>query len=56
MLYVQIQQGKHFLLNDYSFSYVYSARFLMKQFNNPAAKGNFIGFAPVSFENYLEVS
>ena len=47
--------GRNFLLNDYSFSYVYSARFLMKQFNNPAAKGNFIGFAPVSFAHYLKL-
>ncbi|WP_177191836.1 CHAT domain-containing protein [Parafilimonas terrae] len=47
--------GKHFLLNDYSFSYAYSACFLMKQFNNPPAKGNFIGFAPVSFNKSLGV-
>src|SRR5205809_3209004 len=32
--------GKHFLLNDYSFSYVYSARFLMKQFNSATVAGN----------------
>jgi CHAT domain-containing protein len=48
-------KGKNFLLNDYSFDYVYSARFLMKQFNNPAAKGNFAGFAPVSFNKNLRV-
>ena len=48
--------GKNFLLNDYSFSYVYSARFLMKQFNNPTAQGNFVGFAPVSFAKYLDVN
>ena len=48
--------GKKFLLNDYSFSYVYSARFLMKQFNNPVAKGSFIGFAPVSFAPDLNVA
>ncbi|MFT4152632.1 CHAT domain-containing protein [Parafilimonas sp.] len=47
--------GKHFLLNDYSFSYAYAAGFLMKQFNNPPAKGNFIGFAPVSFNKTLGV-
>lgn len=47
--------GKQFLLNDYSFSYAYSAGFLMKQFNNPPAKGNFIGFAPVSFDKSLGV-
>jgi CHAT domain-containing protein/tetratricopeptide (TPR) repeat protein len=47
--------GRHFLLNDYSFSYVYSARYLMKQFNNSAAVGNFLGFAPVSFASYLQM-
>ena len=49
------ETGKHFLLDNYSFSYVYSARFLMKQFNNPIAKGNFAGFAPVSFKKSLKV-
>jgi tetratricopeptide (TPR) repeat protein len=48
-------QGKHFLLNDYIFSYVYSARYLITQFSNPTAVGNFLGFAPVSFAHYLEV-
>lgn len=48
-------KGKHFLLNDYSFDYTYSARFLMKKFNNPPAKGNFAGFAPVSFAKHLAV-
>jgi len=47
--------GKHFLLYDYTFSYVYSARYLMKPFSNPTAVGNFLGFAPVSFANYLDV-
>ncbi len=48
--------GKNFLLNDYTFSYVYSARFLMKQFKNATATGNFLGFAPVSFAKYLQVN
>jgi CHAT domain-containing protein len=48
-------EGKNFLLNDYSFSYVYSARFLMKQFNSAVAKGDFIGFAPVFFDSSLRV-
>jgi len=48
-------KGRHFLLNDYSFSYVYSARYLMKQFTNSAAVGNFLGFAPVSFATYLQM-
>jgi CHAT domain-containing protein len=50
------ETGKHFLLNDYSFSYVYSARFLLKQFNYTTATGNFLGFAPVSFASYLSVN
>jgi CHAT domain-containing protein/tetratricopeptide (TPR) repeat protein len=49
------ESGRTFLLNDYSFSYVYSARYLMKQFNNPPATGSFLGFAPVSFASYLDV-
>ena len=49
------ENGKIFLLNDYSFSYVYSARYLIKRFNNPKPAGNFLGFAPVSFAPYLNV-
>ena len=48
--------GKSFLLNNYTFSYVYSARFLLQQFNNATATGNFVGFAPVSFAHYLGVA
>ncbi|MGN6212669.1 MAG: CHAT domain-containing protein [Parafilimonas sp.] len=47
--------GKSFLINNYSFDYVYSAGLLMQQFKNSAAKGSFIGFAPVSFSNDLHV-
>ena len=50
------KKGKNFLLSNYSFSYVYSARSLIKTVNNKAnATGNFIGFAPVSFASYLNV-
>jgi CHAT domain-containing protein len=49
-------KGRNFLLHDYSFSYVYSARFLMKSFKNPVAKVAFTGFAPVFFEKYLGVN
>ena len=49
-------KGENFLLDDYSFAYVYSARFLMKQFNNAPAKGNFAGYAPVSFAKTLDVA
>ncbi len=48
-------KGKHFLLNDYNFSYVYSARSLIKLFPSKAATGNFIGFAPVTFSSSLSV-
>ena len=47
--------GVNFLLKDYSFSYVYSARYLINPINNPAPAGNFLGFAPVSFASYLNV-
>jgi CHAT domain-containing protein len=39
-----------FLLNNYSFSYVYSARYLMNQYENMTGKGDFLGIAPVNFE------
>jgi tetratricopeptide (TPR) repeat protein len=42
-------KGSSFLVYDYMFSYVYSARYLMKQFAIPETQGNFVGFAPVSF-------
>lgn len=49
-------KGKHFLLNDYSFSYVYSARSLLKPFvGNEKPAGDFAGFAPVSFSSALGV-
>ncbi len=47
--------GKNFLINNYTFSYVYSARFLLKNFKNPRGKGNFLGVAPVSYASYLHV-
>ncbi len=48
--------GKNFLLQDYSISYVYSARTLMKPFaGNATANGNFIGFAPVAFAPKLQL-
>ena len=49
------ENGKNYLLNDYSFSYVYSARYLINPFNNPKPTGNFLGFAPVSFAPSLDV-
>jgi CHAT domain-containing protein/tetratricopeptide (TPR) repeat protein len=47
--------GRQPLLNDYAFSYVYSARSLLNTANPRAAGGNFIGFAPVSFQPYLHL-
>lgn len=48
-------RGRDFLINNYTFSYVYSARFLLKNFNNPHGHGNFLGVAPVSYAGYLRV-
>lgn len=48
-------RGRHFLVYDYTFDYVYSARVLLKSFHNPEGKGNFLGLAPGSFEAYLHV-
>ncbi len=50
------KDGKNFLLTDYNFSYVYSARSLMKPFTCSKPTGNFIGFAPVSFSASLDVA
>lgn len=49
------EKGTQFLVYDYMFSYVYSARYLMKQFAVPEAKGSFVGFAPVFFRSSLGV-
>ncbi|HET9277686.1 MAG TPA: CHAT domain-containing protein, partial [Flavitalea sp.] len=48
--------GKKMLIEDYAFSYIYSARYLLKQFPEYPAKGNFLGFAPVSFQSHLHVA
>ncbi|HRI19816.1 MAG TPA: CHAT domain-containing protein [Panacibacter sp.] len=48
--------GTQFLIYNYNFSYVYSATYLMKDFKTYPANGNFIGFAPVSFQTYLDVA
>ncbi|HTI93294.1 MAG TPA: CHAT domain-containing protein [Puia sp.] len=41
-----------FLINTYSFSYVYSARYLLNQYEKTSGIGDFIGIAPVSFTAY----
>lgn len=48
-------EGRNFLVNDYSFSYVYSAQALLKKFNNPSGDGNFLGVAPGSYAARLAV-
>ncbi len=47
--------GKRFLMNDYTFSYVYSARYLLNKVEPSFARGTFVGFAPVSFNPDLMV-
>jgi tetratricopeptide (TPR) repeat protein len=41
-----------FLVRKYSFSYVYSARYLLNQHEQGPGKGDFLGIAPVSFTAY----
>jgi CHAT domain-containing protein len=40
----------HFLLESYSFSYVYSATNLLNQSNQGNPEGNFLGVAPINFK------
>lgn len=47
--------GKNFLLYNYNFNYIYSARSLLKPYAGSTASGNFIGFAPVAFAPSLGV-
>ncbi|MCC6286325.1 MAG: CHAT domain-containing protein, partial [Chitinophagaceae bacterium] len=49
------ESGRNFLLYDYTFSYVYSASFLLKQITNRNANADFIGFAPVSYSSGLKL-
>lgn len=49
------KEGKKFLVYDHIFSYVYSASYLLKKTGNYPSAGNYIGFAPVSFQSYLSV-
>lgn len=44
-----------FLVYDYAFSYVYSAEHLLSLFEPGPAKGNFAGFAPVTFRAELRM-
>jgi len=49
-------RGNHFLIEDYAFSYVFSASYLFKNFPNYPEKGFFAGFAPISFNPRLRVA
>ncbi|MES2645918.1 MAG: CHAT domain-containing protein [Bacteroidota bacterium] len=46
--------GTQYLAYDYSFSYVYSANYLLKKFSH-SQNGNFLGIAPISFAAGLNV-
>lgn len=48
--------GKDFLIYQYVFSYAYSARSLMKKFDNPAGDGDCLLVAPALFSAGLRVS
>ena len=48
--------GNNFLINDYIFSYVYSARYLLKTYNTYPPQADFIGFAPASFKAYSNIA
>ena len=50
------KDGRRMLIDDYAFSYVYSARYLLRSFSQNRAKGDFLGFAPVSFRPPLQLA
>ena len=45
-----------YLIEDYSFSYVYSARYLLGSPVQPEGHGNFLGMAPVEFNHYKRLA
>jgi len=47
--------GKNFLIYNYTFSYVYSASYLLRKNTAKQAAGNFLGIAPVSFASYTKL-
>jgi CHAT domain-containing protein len=51
----QTASGRDFLIYNYSFSYVYSAQFLMNPNTELTGKGDFLGIAPVNFGAYKEL-
>jgi len=47
--------GSHFLVYDFSFDYVYSARYLLQPAHPGAGEANFLGVAPAVFSPSLDV-
>ena len=53
--FTQTASGRDFLIYNYSFSYVYSAQYLMNPYTEFTGKGDFLGIAPVNFGAYKEL-
>jgi CHAT domain-containing protein len=47
--------GRHFLINDFSFDYVYSARYLLQPSHAQQGETGFLGVAPAFFNARLDV-
>jgi CHAT domain-containing protein len=47
--------GRHFLIEDFTFDYVYSARYLMHPVQPSTGDGNFLGIAPALFQPGMQV-
>jgi len=47
--------GSHFLINDFSFDYVYSARYLLQPAHTQPGEASFLGVAPALFNAGLDV-
>ena len=47
--------GNHFLINDFSFDYVYSARYLLQPERTQPGEASFLGVAPALFNAGLDV-
>ncbi len=48
----------HYMVNDFSISYTYSARFLLSHFTNTSGRpiNDFMGMAPVQYASYMGLS
>ena len=47
--------GSHYLINDFSFDYVYSARYLLQPAHTLSGEASFLGVAPALFDASLDV-